>query len=108
MARTRIILKSKECTEFGFPKKLGLYLVGEARRIGRGNHFNVCVEVLRENDVSLPRPPLQLDAESEEAARGRAISHYRTLAERLKLDIMIVDQPQKEPEAASAPRQAAL
>ena len=108
MAATQIVIKSRENTEFGFPKKLGLYLVGEARQIGGGSAFNVSVDVLRESEMHLPRPPIQLQAESEKAARELAVSHYRELAERLRLDIWITELPRTGAREAAAPQRAAL
>ncbi len=52
---TQVLVKSKECTESGFPKKLSVYHLGEARRVG--NSFRVDVLVLREHDLELPSPP---------------------------------------------------
>ncbi len=84
---TQILVKSKDCTEFGFPKKLSVYHIGKARRVGQ--EFNVALLVLRENDLQLPRPPVQLHAGSAEDARELVIQHYRGLAKEMKLDILV-------------------
>ncbi len=86
---TQVLVKSKECTESGFPKKLSVYHLGEARRVG--NSFRVDVLVLREHDLELPSPPAHLQATSAEDARELVIQHYRGLAEEMKLDIRVTE-----------------
>ncbi len=86
---TQIVVRSRDQNDFGFPKKLGVYQIGEARRIG--HYFNLPVLVLRENDVHVPRPAVQLQAGSPEAAREMAISHYKEFAASMKLDISITE-----------------
>jgi hypothetical protein len=86
---TQIMLKSKGCNEFGFPKRLSVYEIGEARQIGEC--FTVALMVLREHDLRLPRPPVQLQAESVEAARKLVIQHYRNLANEMKLDVWVTE-----------------
>ncbi len=88
---TQIVIRSPERTEYGFPRRLCVYLVGEARSIGAGSYFNVCVEVLRENDLHLPRPPLYVLAQGADTAREIVISYYDELARQLRLDISITD-----------------
>lgn len=93
MARyTQIVVKSKESTELGFPKKFGVYHLGEARRVGA--FYNIPLLVLRENELSLPRPPVQIRAESEDLAREVVIGHYRDLAARMDLDVVITEIPE--------------
>lgn len=86
---TQIMLKSRDCNESGFPKRLSVYEIGEARQIGQG--FTVALMVLREHDLDLPRPPLQLQADSAEAARELVIQHYRDLAKDMKLDVWVTE-----------------
>ena len=88
---TQILVKSRDCTEFGFPKKLGVYYIGKARQIAQ--YFNVALSVLREHDLHLPRPPIDLQAASAEAARELVIEHYRALAKEMKLDILVTELP---------------
>lgn len=88
---TQIVVMSKDCTEFGFPKRLGVYHIGETRQIGQ--YFNVGLSVLREDDLHLPRPPVQLPAGSAEAARELVIEHFTGLAAEMKLDIVVTELP---------------
>jgi hypothetical protein len=86
---TQIVVKSKDCTESGFPKRLSVYHLGEPRKVGL--HFNVPVLVLRENDLSLPQP--SASAPSAEIALKLASRHYQEFAKQMKLDILISDLP---------------
>jgi hypothetical protein len=86
---TQILVKSKECTELGFPKKFGVFEIGEARKIGP--YFNVAVLVLRQDGLQIPRPPVELEAATDEAARELVIRHYKGLADEMKLDILVTE-----------------
>jgi hypothetical protein len=88
---TQIIVKSRDCTELGLPKRLGVYHIGETRQIGP--YFNVGLSVLEENDLHLPRPPVQLNAGSATAARKLVIEHYMGLATEMRLDIVVTELP---------------
>ena len=88
---TQIMVKSKDCTEVGFPKRLGVYHIGEVRQIGQ--YFNVGLSVLSENDLHLPRPPVHLQAGSAKAARELVIGHFTNLATEMKLDIVVTELP---------------
>lgn len=72
-----------------------MYQIGEGRRIGESRYFNVPVLVLRENDLHIQRPPVQLQAASDEAARILAIRHYERFAEQLEFDILITEISEK-------------
>ena len=86
---TQILVRSKDCTDSGFPKKLSVYHVGAAREIGKS--FRVNVLVLREHDLQLPSPPAHIEAESQDAARELVVQHYRGLANEMKLDILVTE-----------------
>ncbi len=84
---TKIILKSSELSHLGLPVKLGVYEVGDPRQIGP--YFNVPIFVMREDDLHVPRPPVQIQADSALAARERAIFHYRRLAQEMRLEVVV-------------------
>lgn len=92
MANTKIVLKSRDLTDLGLPRKLGVYRLGDPRQIGP--YFNVPVHVLDESELHVPRPPVQLAAQTAKAACELAILHYRGLAEHLRLEILISDLPE--------------
>jgi len=85
------MVKSSDCNELGFPKRIGVYHIGETRRIG--SYFNIGLSVLTENDLHLPRPPVQLPAVSAEAARELVIEHFKALATEMRLDIVVSELP---------------
>ena len=86
---TQIIVKSRDENAYGFPRKLGVYQIGEARQVGQ--YFNLPVLILKESDVHVPRPAVHLQAGTPEAARDLAIGHYRDFAQLMKLEIMITE-----------------
>ena len=49
--------------------------------------------VLRDIDLHVPRPAIQLLAPSPEAARDLAIGHYRSFATMMKLEITVLNSP---------------
>ncbi len=68
---TQVLVRSKDCTESGFPRKLSVYHIGEARM--NGDSFRVDVMVLREHGVQFPSPPAHFQTASAEAARATII-----------------------------------
>ena len=83
---TQVLVRSKDCTESGFPRKLSVYHIGEARM--NGDSFRVDVMVLREHGVQFALSACSLP---DRLSRGSSSDHYRRLAEEMKLDILVTD-----------------
>lgn len=89
---TQVVVRSKDRSDTGFPKKIGIYHVGEARR--QGDHFDVPVLVILEKDIHIPSPPADPETTSAVTAQELAVHHYREFANRLRLEIVITELPE--------------
>ena len=74
---------------WGFPKSLGIYELGEPKKIG--GHYQVPVIPLREVDLQIPRTLFGPKAETEQGAYNEAIRHFQLLAHQMDLEFLLQD-----------------
>ena len=85
-------MKSKDINESGFPGKIGIYHLGDARQAG--NRFEVSVLVVMEKGLHIDLPPAELDLTSADMAKERAIRHFRDFADQSGLEITVTELPE--------------
>ena len=89
---TQVVVRSMDCGDSGFPKKIGIYHIGEPRQ--QGDHFDVPVLVVLEKDLHIPRPPAESGLTSAAIARELAVLHFREYASQSKLEIVVTELPE--------------
>jgi hypothetical protein len=89
---TQVVVKSKDSGQSGFPKKIAIYHLGEARQTG--NRFDVSVLVVMEKGLHISLPPAELDLTSADLAKERAIRHFRDFASKSELEIAVTELPE--------------
>lgn len=84
-----MVLIGRDLTEQGLPRRLGLYEIGEPRKIG--SRYQVPVQTVRQVGLRVPPVVFEVNASSARRAHAQAIGYYHQVAEEMDLEVLITD-----------------